>query len=186
MQIVTSTVRKLVISEVPRLDPINVFLEDQGPNQGKLTVSCWGDSWTCYWGAMGGDLVQFINRCDAHYILSNLSSNLQDKHFTGSALVTLAKRCIVQRRRQRTGRHDWELGELSKGEAYELWNDIDNLEHIEHFSELWYHGKLLTDIFGEEWHYPVQDKALEENHAYTRLMLIVNTIKAALQTLSAK
>lgn len=40
-------------------------------------------------------------------------------------------KCIVQRRRQQTGRHDWELGELSKGEARELWHDIDVLRSID-------------------------------------------------------
>lgn len=47
-----STVTKLVITGAPSLDPITVFLEDLAPKRGKITVSCWGKSWTAYWGGM--------------------------------------------------------------------------------------------------------------------------------------
>ncbi|BBN63571.1 hypothetical protein KUIN1_27610 [Pseudomonas sp. KUIN-1] len=57
MKIETSTVTKLVISDVPRLDSITVFLEDFGRRdcpiegnpgyqtaQGKITINCWDKS----------------------------------------------------------------------------------------------------------------------------------------------
>ena len=52
MKIEASKVTKLLISEVQGLDPITVFLEDYEPGKGKITVSCWGKSWTAYWGGM--------------------------------------------------------------------------------------------------------------------------------------
>ncbi|PKA72563.1 hypothetical protein ATI02_5634 [Pseudomonas baetica] len=93
----------------------------------------------------------------------------------------LPKKCIVQRRRQQTGRHDWELDELSKGEARELWHEIDVLLSIESPNECWHHSKLLTELFGDEWHYPVGDKAVEENHEFTYLHRVVETVQEALR-----
>jgi hypothetical protein len=93
----------------------------------------------------------------------------------------MAKKCIVQRRRQQTGRHEWELGELSKDEARELWHDIDVLRSIESSSECWHQSSLLTELFGEEWHYPPDGKAVEENHKFTYLGRVVEAVQAALR-----
>jgi hypothetical protein len=48
-------------------------------------------------------------------------------------------------------------------------------------NECWHHGELLTKLFGEEWHYPVGDRAIEENRGYTFLRRIVETIQKALR-----
>ena len=44
IQVERSTVMKLVITGVPNLYPITVFLEDLPLCKGKITVSCWGKS----------------------------------------------------------------------------------------------------------------------------------------------
>ncbi|WP_237142937.1 MULTISPECIES: hypothetical protein [Pseudomonas] len=145
LKVERSTVTKLVITGALRLDPITVFLEDFGrrdcptesnPNyqtaQGKITINCWDKSWNAYWGGMGPRTVaEFVADCGWDYVLNCLDRSISSTVFSGDALHTLAKKCIVQRRRQQTGRHDWDLGELSKGEACELWHDIDALRSIE-------------------------------------------------------
>lgn len=195
MKVETSTVTKLVITEAPWLDPITVFLEDFGrrdcptesdPNyqsaQGKITINCWDSSWNAYWGGMGPRTVaEFVAKCGWDYVLNCLDRGISSTVFSGVALHTLAKKCIVQRRRQRTGRHDWELGELSKGEARELWNDIDSLRSIERSDECWHQSRLLTELFGDEWHYSIDGKAFQENHKYTYLRRIVEAVQQALR-----
>lgn len=187
MKLEVSNTVKLVLSGLERLDPVTVFLEDLGQRpcpiegdpdywtgQGKLTVSCWGKSWSTYWGGMGKrTLAQFVVDANTDYVLNCLDRGISSKKFTGQALVKLAMKCICQRRRQQTGRHDWELGELSKEEAMHLWNEISDLSSIESTNECWHHSKLLSELFGDEWHYPVGDRALEENHEYTYLERIV-------------
>jgi hypothetical protein len=187
MKLEISNTVKLVLSDLDRLDPVTVFLEDLGQRpcpiegdqdywtgQGKLTVSCWGKSWSTYWGGMGQrTLAQFVVDANTDYVLNCLDRGISSKKFTGQALVKLAMKCICQRRRQQTGRHDWELGELSKEEAMHLWNEISDLSSIESTNECWHHSKLLSELFGDEWHYPVGDRALEENHEYTYLERIV-------------
>jgi hypothetical protein len=194
LKVERSTVTKLVITGAPRLDPITVFLEDFGrrdcptesdPNyqtaQGKITINCWDKSWNAYWGGMGPRTVaDFVVKCGWDYVLNCLDRGISSTRFSGDALHTFAQKCIVQRRRQQTGRHDWELGELSKGEARELWHEIDVLSSIETPNESWHHSKLLTELFGDEWHYPVDEHAVEENHDFTYLRRIVEAVQAAL------
>ena len=195
LKVERSTVTKLVITGAARLDPITVFLEDFGrrdcptesdPNyqtaQGKITINCWDKSWNAYWGGMGPrTIAEFVADCGWDYVLNCLDRGISSTRFSGDALHTLAKKCIVQRRRQQTGRHDWELGELSKDEARELWNDIDVLRSTESPTECWHQSALLTELFGEEWHYPIDGKAVEENHEFTHLRRIVETVKATLR-----
>lgn len=195
MKVESSTVKKLVISEVERLDPVTVFLEDFGrrdcptdtdPNyqtaQGKITISCYGKSWTAYWGGMGPRTVaQFVEQAGWDYVLNCLDRGISSTRFSGHALRDFARKCIVQRRRQQTGRHEWELGELSKFEARELWHDIESLTDIENSNECWHRSELLTQLFGEEWHYALDGKAVEENHEFTYLRRIVEAVQAALR-----
>jgi hypothetical protein len=194
LKVERSTVTKLVITGAPRLDPITVFLEDFGrrdcptesnPNyqtaQGKITINCWDKSWNAYWGGMGPRTVsEFVVNCDWDYVLNCLDRGISSTRFSGDALHTFAKKCIVQRRRQQTGRHEWELGELSKSEARELWNDIGVLSDIETPNECWHHGKPLTELFGDEWHYSLDGNAIEENHDFTYLRRIVEAVQQAL------
>lgn len=193
MKVETSTVTKLVISDVPRLDPITVFLEDFGlrdcghaddPNyktgSGKITINCWDKSWNAFWGGMGPRTVaQFVAGCGSDYVLNCLSRGLSSTHFTGNALHDFAKRCIVERRRGRN-LHNWEQGSLDSEDARSLWRRIDGLRDIETTNECWHRSDLLTELFGEEWHYPVGDNAVEENHDYTYLLRIVEAVQQAL------
>ncbi|NMX51956.1 hypothetical protein HXW90_20685 [Pseudomonas sp. Y39-6] len=195
LQVERSTVTKLVITGAPLLDPITVFLEDFGrrdcptesdPNyqtaQGKITINCWDNSWNAYWSGMGPRTVaEFVTNYGWDYVLNCLDRGISSTVFSGDALHTLAKKCIVQRRRQQTGRHEWELGELSKDEARELWHDIDSLRSIESPNECWYQSRLLTELFGEEWHYPLDGKAVEENHKFTYLRRVVEAVQQSLR-----
>jgi len=194
LKVERSTVTKLVITGAPRLDPITVFLEDFGlrdaehkenPNYktgaGKITITCWGGSWTAYWGGMGPRTVaQFVAGCGWDYVLNCLDRGISSTRFTGDALATLARKCILERRRCRN-LSDWEEGSLDAEDARRLFNRIDDLRNIESTNECWHHSKLLTELFGEEWRYPVGDRALEENHKFTYLQRIVEAVQEALR-----
>jgi len=74
MNIAESSVKRLTIRDIDRLDTITVFLEDYGPRQGSITIKCYGKAWTAYWGGMGElDIAGFFCSCDEHYIAKNLS-----------------------------------------------------------------------------------------------------------------
>ncbi len=68
MRVRRSSVEKLCITDAPKLDPVNVFLEDFGEGRGKLTVECYGEAWSAYFGSMGCSLVDFVRSCEPDYI----------------------------------------------------------------------------------------------------------------------
>lgn len=73
MKIIETTIKKLALIDITGLDPISVFLEDFKPGQGKLTVECFGDAWSHYWGGMGErDFVGFLTTANADYIAGKL------------------------------------------------------------------------------------------------------------------
>lgn len=73
MRIAQSTATRIELTEVPRLDPIRIYLEDYEPGRGRITISCYDAAWVGYWGAMGGrTIAQFFISCDAEYLAGNL------------------------------------------------------------------------------------------------------------------
>ena len=75
MELTTTTVERIEITDLPRLDPIRVYLEDCAPGRGRITISCYDRAWVGYWGAMGSRTIrQFFNDCDADYLSGNMIS----------------------------------------------------------------------------------------------------------------
>lgn len=48
------------ISDVQALDPVTVFLIDNGDKSGMITVVCHGQAWSAYFGSMGCGLNEFL------------------------------------------------------------------------------------------------------------------------------
>lgn len=56
-----------------KIDSTDIFLEEIGENQGKITISdTWGHNYSTYWGAMGGSLKDFIKRINSDYFANKL------------------------------------------------------------------------------------------------------------------
>lgn len=80
MKVEQSKVTKLVISEVKNHDPIHVYLEDYGDNRrGRVTISEFGKSWSCYWGGMGMSLAEFLLWITNQYWIGYLDSRLESE-----------------------------------------------------------------------------------------------------------
>ena len=70
MKVEKSDVLAFTISDVERLDPVRVMIENYEPGKGRITVTCFGKAWTGAWFAMGGDTVQeFIKRVSNDYLI---------------------------------------------------------------------------------------------------------------------
>lgn len=55
------------------LDPIHVYWVNLEPGAGYVTITCYGDSWTQYFGAMSGQTIQqFFARADVAYLVNAL------------------------------------------------------------------------------------------------------------------
>ncbi|PHM70370.1 hypothetical protein [Xenorhabdus sp. KJ12.1] len=76
MHIETSDVAKIQITDVPRHDPIHVYLEDYGNKMGRITISEYGNSWSAFWPAMGCSLSDFVLKADNGYLIGYLAPAL--------------------------------------------------------------------------------------------------------------
>lgn len=78
MKIEQSQITKLVLSELEKLDPISVFIEDIAPQQGKITIECYGKAWSTYFSGCGGNgLANFIIAQHTEYLVDRFDGHLQ-------------------------------------------------------------------------------------------------------------
>ncbi|QKE22875.1 hypothetical protein 8P_052 [Pseudomonas phage 8P] len=175
MKVTTSTVTKLYIEGAASLDPITVFLEDFEPKRGKITVSCYGKSWTACWGGMWDGLTvgQFFTRLDAGYIIGYFSPQLSSRKFSGDMLARKARKQILKDRRAR---------DLDEDEARELYDEAEELENAPSVDFLWGgHSDLMSRLFGDEWWYATDD-ATVPNPDYEYLCRIIAAVQQALKS----
>ncbi len=125
MIILTSKVTKLLLTELDRLDPVTVIAEDIGPSQGKITIDCYGQSWTAYWGGMGKRNIQeFFCSCDEHYIAKNLSSIPSDVYDVDTLREQADKKGVVYSCRDEPWNDYDFMDAMYGGDAY---NRVDSL-----------------------------------------------------------
>lgn len=181
MRVEQKQVTLLTITEAPNLDPIRVQTEDIEAGKGRITVSCWGKSWTTYWGGMGGKnkIADFFCRCNADYIIGNFAKELDSTRYSGDALVERAKKSIIARRRGRC----LEYGSLDKAEAKELWRDVLIADLHYNDSPRTLPNDLMTQLYGTEWWYEAE-RATEPNPEYQYLTRIIEAVQAAFKQIA--
>ena len=61
------------IPEANGLDRIHVFWMDVAPRKGYVTIICYGQAWTAYFGGMGDLTIrEFFARCDTGYMVTKM------------------------------------------------------------------------------------------------------------------
>ena len=165
MKIEKSTVTKILITGADRLDPITVYTENYVLGKGKITIECYGRSWSSYWGSMSNlTIEQFFCACNEDYIAKNFSQ-IQANITDGDCIEEAAFKKIISMRRK----HD-----IDRDEARELWNRVDS----ECFSDDgWSSPQLMQEIFGDEWWHCLPTKP---NPDYQYLCRIIRVVQEAL------
>ena len=181
MKVETGTVTILRISEVPRLDPIRVTLDNGELGKGRITIECYSKAWSAYWGAMSDRTVeQFFVDCGNDYLIGNLSPGLYPISPIGETLEKDAKRVIRHRRK---GIGEWRDMPLTDEAAMELMDRASALGHCNGESSAWENSSLLIDIYGQDW-YRIA-KCEGPNHEYKYLERICDAVREALKTQAA-
>ena len=164
MKIEKSAVTKMLITEVDRLDPITIYAENYVLGKGKITIECYGKSWSSYWGAMGemGDrtIEKFFSGCDPHYIAGNLS-RIPSEITNGEIIRDAAFREIISMRRKR---------DLNQDSARELWDKVDSASFSD---DGWHPLNLMQEIFGDEWWYRLPTKPNPDYQYLCRIIVAV-------------
>lgn len=63
----------LFIPAAGSLDSITVFWQNLGPQQGQVTIICWGCAWTAYFGGMPEETIQqFFAKAGTDYMINKL------------------------------------------------------------------------------------------------------------------
>lgn len=181
MKVETGTVTILRISEVPRLDPIRVTLDNGELGKGRITIECYSKAWSSYWGAMADRTVeQFFVDCGNDYLIGNLSPGLYPTCPSGEVLERDAKRVIRHRRK---GIGEWRYIRLTDEDAHNLMGRVSELGHCNDERSAWEHSSLLIDIYGQDW-YRIA-KCEGPNHEYKYLERICDAVREALKTKAA-
>lgn len=184
MKIETGTVTILRISEVPRLDPIRVTLDDIGPSQGRINIECYGKAWASYWGGMGGrTIAQFVASCDNSYLISNFAPDLYATRFSADALRARC-RSTIRGRRKGTRAAMLEYDRLTKSEASELMQEVVCM-NVETEADCYRESETINRIFGPDG-VMTAVQASEPNPEYVGLSRICDAVREALTTLAAQ
>jgi len=164
MKVDRSMVTKLMITDVPNLDPVAVFLEDYRPGWVKITIECYGQAWSHFWGGKGEKSgTEFFCGCDNHYLCGKLAPGLKSTIIDDDRLEVFAKRTVIRRRRE---------DGCTKAEARELYDKAKTIDRSD--------AELMYDVFGDEWW---EQGPKVPNYRWEYLCRILDAAKAGVATL---
>ncbi|WP_423209355.1 hypothetical protein [Proteus mirabilis] len=177
MKIEQSKINKLVISNVQNHDPIHVYLEDYGDNrQGRVTISEFSESWSCYWGGMGMSLTEFLLWITNQYWIGYLDPSLdREIDADNEDNIAFIRKQIIESRKNK---------DISEFEARDMFDDAEYSDDIK--QDVCSSGVFnkYDDLLGDEpWLAPWPK---QENTDYWRMESRLNVIREALKQLKVE
>lgn len=167
MKIEKSVVTKLLITGIQDLDPVHVYIDDMNANRGRVTITCFDESWSYFWGSIGEQTIaEFFCQCGEDYLARKFSTGIRETIVDPSAIEKHAKAHVCEMRKD---------GDIEKDEARELFNEINHTSFDDPNSE----PELMYRIYGDEWWWGLPEKA---NPDYEYLCRIIRAAKEALKS----
>lgn len=172
MEIKRTAVEKIRIegiNESHNLDPVEVIIENHGEGQGKIIITCYGQSWTGYWGAMGCTVEEFFQVCNNDYLIGKMAGfphKIPDEDGDQDYLRSLV---LVARRRK----------DISKEEARDIWDQISLRNMDRHYvCGDRYLPRGMDEIEGmcEPWHLDWPRKVNPEYEYLGRILDLVREV----------
>lgn len=201
MKIEESLIKQIKVSDIERLDPITIIVEDIACGKANVTIKCFDKSWTSYWGAMGGSIKGFFSRVNVGYLVNCFDRGIsprtdeKDVYEMTKTFNKKTRELILEKRREEY---------LTKESALLLWQEVDNIrfedivpeyDHesfswkVDHWSvryevwkELFYYDCHYTSRSEEfqQWLWDNVPFVYERNHEYDYLCRIVEVVKKVL------
>ncbi|EAR9329270.1 TPA: hypothetical protein R4G38_003222 [Salmonella enterica subsp. enterica serovar Kentucky] len=171
MKVEKIDVLSFVLTDLERLDPVRVMIENYEPGKGRITITCFGKAWTGAWSAMGGDTVQeFIKRVSNDYLIGCLDSQLRKTvDDDNEANLRFVKSEILKLRRER---------EIDSSKARDMWDEAENADDVKENCCGFGIGNELMDLFGDEPWYANWPSV--PNPEYEYLERILNVVRTGL------
>lgn len=174
MKVEKSDVLAFTISDVERLDPVRVMIENYEPGKGRITITCFGKAWTGAWFAMGDDTVQdFIKRVSNEYLIGYFDPQLQSTvDDDNDANLAFVKGEIIKLRREQ---------EIDGNEARSMWDEAEDAEDVKASCCNYLVGDKLLNLLGDDpWHAKWPSVP---NHHYQYLERIIDAVRGGLTEL---
>ncbi|EPX7615493.1 hypothetical protein QM091_15450 [Enterobacter roggenkampii] len=171
MKVEKSDVLAFTISDVERLDPVRVMIENYEPGKGRITITCFGKAWTSAWFAMGGDTVQeFIKRVSNEYLIGYFDPQLQSTvDDDNDANLEFVKGEIIKLRRQQ---------EIDADDAREMWEEAEGAEDVKANCCDCRVGEKLLELLGDDPWYAKWPAV--PNHNYQYLERIIDAVRGGI------
>ena len=143
MKVEKLDVLSFVLTDLERLDPVRVMIENYEPGKGRVTITCYGKAWTAAWFAMGGDDVQtFIKRMSNDYLIGCLAPQLRSTvDDDNDANLLFVKSEIIKLRRER---------EIDAEQARNMWDEAENADDVKESCCCFGVGNELLSLFGDD------------------------------------
>lgn len=172
MKIEKMDVLAFTISDLERLDPVRVMIENYESGKGRITITCYGKAWTGAWFAMGGDSVQeFIKRVSNEYLIGYFSPSLpKTVDDDNEANLEFVKGQIIKLRRDR---------EIDSEDARGMWDEAEGAEDVKASCCDYLIGDRLISLFGDEPWYAAWPSV--PNHEYEYLDRIVTAVRKGIE-----
>lgn len=150
MKVEKSEVTKITIKDVDGLDPVSLLIEEFDRGQAKVMIECYGESWSSYWGSMGGDAVDFFTRTNVEYLVNCFERGIRqdtdelDTIAMGKNFIKEVRALVIEKRYEQY---------ITKETARTIYDECvrlaDNLDDIapEHPYDNW---KLDISIWNSE------------------------------------
>lgn len=189
MKVEEKMIKQLTIKDVKGLDPVRVIVEEFDRGQAKVIIECYGESWSSYWGSMGGNLKEFFTRTNVDYLVNCFDRGIRGttgELDLGSMKETFIK-CVRERVIERV-KDGWTKSPSNR-DVYNECEDV-NLSAIQpqHPYDTWCmdHYSMTEDswkeVFGDEdefseWMADNVPDQYEVNHDYAYLSRIIETVR---------
>lgn len=179
MNIEQSHATKIRLTELERLDPITVYLEDFEHGKGKITVECYGKSWSAYWGAMGDTIAGFFAKAPKEYIAGNFGVHVSTRPDFDALEVIMKKRAVELRRE----------GYISKRSARGIYEtSVDGWEqHAPEFTYAPWTNPDTLEIDDDDYELATDgiDVPEMECHKYAYVCRIIRAVQEALEEINS-
>ncbi|HCG7330519.1 TPA: hypothetical protein NJ407_004131 [Vibrio parahaemolyticus] len=176
MNVEQSQITKLSLTELNKLDPITVLLEDHAPSKGEITIKCFGKAWTAYWGGTGNRTVAefFIDEnCD--YLVNCLGRGTELSKYEPDfdAYLDEMRQKVIEMRRE---------SQISADLARELYDVTDWSPYVTDnpYEPIINPCSISRDEF-DELDFGGFDVPEKISHEYAYLRNIVSTVKQGIQ-----
>lgn len=154
-----SSVSKIELTEMERIDPVTVFLETvpsqlNGGSKGYLTMVFFDESFSARWPSMGHNktIEEFILGQDIEYLAQSLAGE-RIAQFSWGLFINNAKTAILRDRKERL---------ISKDDARERWDAASEMRPEEYYFDDTLNWDTIVAAAGDDWyaHIPKMDTPL--------------------------